>query len=164
MMGLNLGLGQSISICLTGGAKDSLWADTDTQRNRCPTEWLVTRLIQFSASSAMTGGLPPSFMYIYRALPIKFTHICCMYGLYHAHRHICNDAGTHTYEHIIPMEVHFDQNITGLSRVGCGYSCFSSIIAGVFSPWHCVNTHPNAPDQLSDKLLLLRCSHLPMIS
>ena len=28
---------------------------------------------------------------------------------------------------------------------------FSKIIADVFPPWHCVNTHLNSPDQQTDK-------------
>ncbi|MEE6522716.1 hypothetical protein FKM82_021325 [Ascaphus truei] len=30
-------------------------------------------------------------------------------------------------------------------------NCFSKIIADVFPPWHCVNTHLNAPDQQNVK-------------
>jgi len=34
--------------------------------------------------------------------------------------------------------------------MGCN-NCFSKIVADVFPPWHCVNTHLNAPDQQTDK-------------
>ena len=32
-------------------------------------------------------------------------------------------------------------------------NCFSMIIADVFPPWHCVDTHLNAPDQQTTKTL-----------
>ena len=35
------------------------------------------------------------------------------------------------------------------------YYCFSKIIADVFPPWHCVNTHLNAADQQTNKTFAL---------
>ena len=35
-------------------------------------------------------------------------------------------------------------------------SCFSRITADAFPPWHCVNTHLNAPDQQTDKTSAFR--------
>ena len=40
--------------------------------------------------------------------------------------------------------------VTPLRLIGSN-NYFCKIIADVFPPWHCVNTHLNAPDQQTDK-------------
>ncbi|MEE6526683.1 hypothetical protein FKM82_027469 [Ascaphus truei] len=45
----------------------------------------------------------------------------------------------------------FGNGLITRPRLMGGNNCFAKIIADVFPPWHCVNTHLNAPDQQTAK-------------
>ena len=45
------------------------------------------------------------------------------------------------------------EKLKTLPRFTGSNNCFSMIIADMFPPWHCVNTHLNAPDQQPAKTL-----------
>jgi len=55
----------------------------------------------------------------------------------------------------LPHSRIMDFRLFGNSRITfvrlMGSNNCSKIIADVFPPWHCVNTHPNAPDQQTNK-------------
>ena len=48
----------------------------------------------------------------------------------------------------------FGNDLITLPRLVGGNNCFSKIITDVFSPRHCVNSHPNAPDRQITKSFL----------
>ena len=45
----------------------------------------------------------------------------------------------------------FGNGLITLPRLMGSNNCFSTIIADGLPPWHCVNTHLNAPDQQTAK-------------
>ena len=54
---------------------------------------------------------------------------------------------------ILPQWKNKDFKSFGNSSITLPNNCVSTIIADIFPPWHCVNTHLNVPDQQTAKTL-----------